>query len=488
MKLHQALLIVLTALLVPSPASGQQPAEPQPVVKITLHPMPPPRPALQYQLLPPLLERRPGNAAVWWNRIPAERWNFLNDLYKAGGPWEKIDKWMALPLGDPRERQLRAELSGLNSALGLYREMAYAARFESCDWQLPIREGNIVMMSLSEVQQTRTYGRLLAAKAHLEIAEGRYGDAVATLQTGFALARDITRGQTLVNGLVGVAIAAQMATQVEQLVQQPDAPNLYWALATLPRPLIDFGPAFETESHFLYLQFPDLKDLDKKDLAPDQWRKLLNETFADWQKIMPLCGSKEAFLATAPEVSVAALSLLGYPMAKQYLIEHGRRAADVEAMPVAKVVLLHSVAVYQELADEQFKLMLLSYAEGKKCYAQVDRDIKEAVSHGREIFQFAGMLLPAVSAAKQAEARMQWIVVHLQIFEALRIYAAAYDGKLPERLEDVAEVPVPRNPFDDQPFKYHRDGNRAVLEAEHGPVNYTVTPWRHEITMVPQAK
>ena len=95
------------------------------------------------------------------------------------------------------------------------------------------------------------------------------------------------------------------------------------------------------------------------------------------------------------------------------------------------------------------------------------------------------MLLPAVRTTKEAEIRTQWTLVHLRTCEALRIYAAAHDGQLPDRLSDIREVPIPVNPYDDQPLKYHRDGNRAILEAEHGPI---AMPWRYEITMGPKAK
>ena len=194
-----------------------------------------------------------------------------------------------------------------------------------------------------------------------------------------------------------------------------------------------------------------------------------------------MCSTLDGPHPPVPDPLAAAIQ--GYPLARQYLIEHGRGAAEVEAMPVAKVILLYSVAVYQEIADDQFKLMFLSYAEGEKWYGQVDRRQREAAF--REILPFATGLLPAVSAAKKAEARMEWRLARLRILEALRIYAAGHDGKLPERLDDATEVPVPRNPFDDRSFDYRRDGNRAVLGSQHGPPGL---PWSYEITMLPKGE
>ena len=478
MKMRFTAILVLAAALMPSLASAQKPAEPPKVVKITLHPMAEPRPALKYRLFPSILDCRPGNAAVWWNRIPAENWRYFSELYKEGGTWEKIDEWMQIPLNDPREKEFRAKHhSEIAESGALYRDMTRAARFESCDWQLPIHEGNFYAILLPELQQLRTYGRLLAAKARLEIAEGKYDQAVETLQTWFALARDAAKGPTLVHAVVGAAISRYGADQIEQFVQRPHAPNLYWALTTLPQPLIDFRPGFEAECNSLFLNFPELRDLVKKDLSDEEWRKLLDKMFngiAGGQRLGPQFA-----------VAQAAVALQGYPVAKQYLIEHGRPAAEVEAMPVAKVILIYSVDIYQEIRDEYFKAVFLPYADGSKWRMRGSKALKAAAFEHREIIPFATELLPAINAVKTAEAQVEWTIARLRIFEALRIYAAAHDGKLPERLEDITDVPIPRNPFDDKPFDYRREGERAVLDCRDGPPN---SPWRYEITMLPKGE
>jgi hypothetical protein len=48
--------------------------------------------------------------------------------------------------------------------------------------------------------------------------------------------------------------------------------------------------------------------------------------------------------------------------------------------------------------------------------------------------------------------------------EALRLYAAAHDGNLPPRLEDVA-VPLPDDPFTGKPFRYTVVGTTAHLRG-----------------------
>jgi hypothetical protein len=84
---------------------------------------------------------------------------------------------------------------------------------------------------------------------------------------------------------------------------------------------------------------------------------------------------------------------------------------------------------------------------------------------------------------------MEWTMAMLRVFEAMRLYAATHKGQWPDRLSDIREVPIPLNPFDGKPFIYQRQGNKAVLTCEKGPISEGVPwHWRHEITLMPKAK
>jgi hypothetical protein len=74
------------------------------------------------------------------------------------------------------------------------------------------------------------------------------------------------------------------------------------------------------------------------------------------------------------------------------------------------------------------------------------------------------MLLPAVSACRAAEVRLERDVAGLRVIEALRMYAADHDGQLPSRLADIEDVPVPTNPATGKPFVYRLEGAKAILE------------------------
>src|SRR5262249_60512655 len=66
------------------------------------------------------------------------------------------------------------------------------------------------------------------------------------------------QGRTPIPRLVAPAIAYIGSGMLERIVQHPQAPNLYWALADLPRPFIDLRPAIQGERLMFYCMFPGL--------------------------------------------------------------------------------------------------------------------------------------------------------------------------------------------------------------------------------------
>ena len=275
-------------------------------LRITVHPAPEPRPALKHQLLPELLDRTPGNAAVDYGKVTAERSAvFGNDQWWEENWRKRIDA----PL---------AELRGQEFELpGIFKALDRAARREYCDWQVPIREGNFYTVLLPELQQTRSFARLLGLRARIQIANGRFDEAMHTLQTGYALGQHAAEGPTLIHSLVAIAICGIMSDKVLEMSQQPDAPNLYWALTMLPRPLVDGRRGLEAEMNAVALTFPELRDLEDTTRTPEQWRDSLQ---AFWEKLAEFEGGWSE--RDRPEV-LTAVVLKGYPMAKRGLIERG---------------------------------------------------------------------------------------------------------------------------------------------------------------------
>src|SRR5262249_41046567 len=133
-------------------------------------------------------------------------------------------EWLDMPLEELPLKEVREKVQFARIVL---REVEMASKRRDCDWQLDGRDEGFGLL-LPEVQGYRNVGAANAVKARLAIAEKRYDDAIATLRSGFALGRNLADGPTLIHVLVGVAICQIHAVQLEELLQQPEAPNLYW--------------------------------------------------------------------------------------------------------------------------------------------------------------------------------------------------------------------------------------------------------------------
>jgi hypothetical protein len=444
---------VLLALAAPASAQDVEP------VRISLHPAAPATPALRYHLLPQLHETAPGNAAEGYKKAIAE----MKRVSDATGAEGDIDSWLELPPAElPRDRA-RKVLGNYKEA---FRLADKAARCETCDWGIAERLRKMGIGTLiPEVQDMRKLARLLALRARLDILEGRADRAVRDLQTGFAAARHVGETPVLIGSLVGMALTAITAKELDLLLNQPNAPNLYWALTDLPRPFIDLRKALEGERIGIYGSFPGLleavKGPDAPPMTPEQVKKsvdlLVNELNVG--KDYPT------------RAAVSLLIRAKHNAAKEALVAAGHDRARVEKMPHMEVALLHSLQQYDRFLDEIHKWRTFPYPEARRGLAQAEAMLREArakvLSPAGDVpaLPLATLFLPAVQKVIAAQARTDRRLAALRCVEAIRLYAAAHGGRLPARLEDVKEVPVPADPYLGKPFAYRAGKGSATLEG-----------------------
>lgn len=428
-------------------------APPRTPVVIVLHPAAEARPALKYQLLPKYLDRLPGNAAVDYGKALA-----TNAPFFANDKWWEENVHSRLGASVDQLRDVPEDLIPKD----LWEILRLAARRETCDWQLPIRDTkDVFSLSLPHVQQMRAFARLVSVRARIQIAHGRYDDAVETLQVGYAMAEDIGDEPTLINGLVGMAIANIMSDNVKLFIQQPGAPNLYWALAMLPRPPIDIWRGIETEMNAVALALPELRDVTTRSASAEQWREDLESA---WAKTVLWTGT------SGPEqrLLLVGLGVQGYSTAKAALIRRGMPAEEVEAMPVAQVLLIHLTTTYENLRDDTMKWFYVPYVASREGAAAAEWKLKNPSPDDVEVIPLARILLPAIGAVQTAIARTEREIALLRTFEAIRMYAAAHEGRLPPTLADLP-VPAPADPFTDAPFHYQLQGDEALVEGPAAP-------------------
>jgi len=349
-------------------------------MEMTLHPKAEPRPALKHRLLPDDFDMVDGNAAIYYLKAMgfpeanAAR-NALSEVYrKAGERAEREEKsWGEVPpymwqTMKPEDLPLEEVKQFLDITWFQTAYLKDASLRRHFDLDRNLREVEDPLSTLlPEIQVMRELARTQVLRCKVAVAEGRIDDAIAILGQQYSMAWHLGQDEFLVSGLVGMACAGIGFSDALYLVQHPDAPNLYWAFAALPRPLVDLQHAFAFERQFLYLQLKILREVDESSRPAGYWRDFLD-------RLIPQFGgmARDFGMARAnddPETARAKLVAYiaaAYPGAKRYLIEDcGLPAEQVEAYPTAQVVALAVVRYHDEAQDDQFKWaqlrMALSY-------------------------------------------------------------------------------------------------------------------------------
>jgi hypothetical protein len=452
-RLLACLILVVGAA--PAPAQPQS-AEP---IKLTLPPAAAPVPALKYPLLPELSEQTPGNAAQLYYRAFSPEW--WSNVRKRE-VMDKVDKAVETPIADLKKSDLRWLLD-----FKALREVDRAARRAYCDWELTerLKEDGIYLL-IPDVQAMREFAQFLTVRARLEMADGHLDRALHTLRTGFALARHVGDGVTLIQSLVGVAVAMRMVAQVEELLRQPGAPNLYWALTGLPRPFADLRKPLQGEKLWLFGTWPELRDVDNPHLSPHQRERLVviaalfvADPSRDYRTWAP---DTAARLATIARVAKA------YPGAKRALIAAGRKPEEVEALPALQVVLIEALRDFERRRDDEYKWMAVPYPAARPGLLRAEKSLREAKDR-RESIPIAETMLPTTLKVYGAATRLDRRIAALRCIEAVRMYAATHDGKPPAALADVTEVPIPSDPMTGKAFEYKANGETFTLSAAAPP-------------------
>jgi hypothetical protein len=444
-------------------AQTRQPGDP---IRLTLHPAALPVSASAYRLLPDGRDLVPGNAAAIYYRAfaPLSDNTGLFDEVK-GGQW---DLWLDMPLKDLPRDQVRAKLEVVGPLL---RELDLAARRRDCDWQLGGRPEGIGLL-LPEIQTLRQLAKVLAVRARYEALEGHYAEALRALQAGYALGRSLGRNEpTLIHMLVGAAITAVMDQELENLLQQPGAPNLYWALTVLPRPYVDPLPAIDWERTMLDVTWPGLKSLEEGPMTPAQVQDLRKEIAQVWQRFNLVPPNLGDLAAQAWQQAQA------YPAARKALIDQGMKPEEADAMPLFQAVALVTLREYRRNWEDYAQWVHVRDFEHQAGYARARERLRQSGDRLSRLVLFPRSLgsvldffgpIPfekVYAAVDRTERRF----AALRCLEAIRLYAAGHEGRFPAALQDVTEVPVPPDPVTGKPFEYEAHGDTARLSAPRPP-------------------
>ncbi len=459
--------LVLAVGNVPAQAKKEQgPTE------LVLTPAKPPVPSLRFTLLPELREQSPGNGATHFQKAGEL-------LAKMPGTLNlHISQWQQLPLADLPRDEVRKVLAEYKEPLELLHK---GARSEFCDFQVAqgLREKGIAA-PLEDLQRMRRAAALLCLKARLELVEDRPDQTLRTLQTVYALARYVGDEPTLICSLIGVALTA-MANQVLELALcHPKTPNLSASLMALPQPFIDMRRPFQGERLWAYGTFPGLLEVvnnpDAGPLPPEQIAKMTAQLGA-------LSNSK---LSQAERVLLALNIRRQHEAATKALMAAGRSREQLDKWPHIQVALMHSLLEFDQFFDEMLMWQGFPYYQAAEPLQALEKKTRAAPILGPDspAIPLARLLLPATQKVRLARERLDRQFAAFRLIEAIRLYAANHDGKLPPTLADIKEVPLPVCPLTGKNFTYRVEGERAFLSAPPvPPTAASIQPLHYEITL-----
>jgi hypothetical protein len=442
--------------LAPTALAQQKPGDP---IRLTVSPAKPPVRPLQYRFTFEEVAKRTGNAATDYKEA--------GRLYREARGSEGVafetqqDVWLE---GDLKDLPIKEVEQFFETNKEIWPLLEKAARCDRCDWGH--REGlrkQGFSFTIPEIQDMRDLVRLVATHSRLNLAKGKIDESLHDVRLGLVMAHNTADSPILISALVGFALTGVMLNRIDEIVQQPGAPSLYSALTDLPTPYISLRPAFDGERLGAYGTFPGavecIEDLKAGPFSEKQVQdglKALNGLFGGASKYL------------------VALNIASkHETAKKALIEAGRPKEKVDAMPHFQVALLHAVLDYDRQLDEMQLNQTLppweSYRKTPKPPApptELYQLMGEPVGPAIPLARF---VLPAIQKIARAQIRTDRRIAALRCVEAIRLYAAAHDGKLPPSLSAIKDMKLPVDPLTGTPFEYTVTDKTAVLKGNVPP-------------------
>jgi tetratricopeptide (TPR) repeat protein len=445
--------------------ADDSPTVPETLIRLTVQPAPAPRPALRYVLLPELKEIQPGNPCYNYLKCFMEAQKFFYDK----DAFQRREKLLTMPLKELPAQEL---LSYGGSHL---RQADYAARLENPDWQILQKlKAEGINLLVPDLQAMRQLANALKVRFRAEVALGRFDDAIRTAKTIFALSRHVSEHPIYIASLVAIAVAYTGISPLEEMLEQPGCPNLYWALTNLPRPFVPLNKASEGENIWPMAHLGELTD--KVPMSEEQIKTIcgfLDNALGDGKPIKSGDGARGYLDARTKDESKLNA-------ARRRLIESGLPEERVMRFPPDQVVLLDERREYEERRDELMKLMTLPPHQFEPLFGQLEPQI---LRNKEKPAIFADFFLPAIQKVHRRQWQLEQRIDMLRVVEAVRMYAAAHNGTLPATLEEIS-VPLPSDPFTGKPFRYEVNGNTFHVrgtppeaEKKNAPANihYEVT-------------
>ncbi len=438
---------------------------------ITVQPAAEPEPALKIRFYPYHWELRPGSALLHFSRA---------QLMYAQLPGEKPALWQSREWlegeGDgpiPTAQELEKVVLSLEYIYSELHHMALSEDFVF-DHRMRDQQGtDVYTYLLPDIQEARTLARILVLKIRYQLSKNDFDGAFSSITDGLRLAEFVGQGESLIVKLIGTAIQNMMRDQITKAISTPGCPNLYWALASIPRPLLNVRESVLWELHNTPQVLPQLAEAETETWtdaeAGKKWASLV-DTIAEL--------GVSGIIADDARVALAIASVTFVDSAHKRLVERGVPIERLKKLPGLQIVLLDAAKELRRAGDDLGKTYLLPVAIGNDVMKRENDRFQQWIQQNRMSSMaaiIAGLLYPAGAQVREAELRTQMAYNRLMTLEALRMHAATHGGMLPESLAELSPVPAMPDTYTGEPFGYKLEdieGTKYVTLTAAGPTNY----------------
>ncbi len=444
--------ICLCVLLLAAPLLADDPKPAVNRVALTVTPAAAPVPALKVMFQPSLKDTIPGNPVLGYLKCFMEQ----DALYANKDVDEEREKLLTMPFADLKTATLKYSLPLTNYGGGSSKYARRATRMETPDWNIvgEMQESGYYTL-LPEIQKLRTLARVVALKSRGEISEGQFDEAATDITVLFTLAKNLGEHPTYIGTLVGLAVAHMGLDRVEEMIQQPKGPNLYWALSTLPQPLVRQERAMLGDLAMSGIGLPHLNN------PAIIWG---NKEIQEAKEFASMVGSYDRY---PPEkraeidqwLTARTKDQEWLKRARLDLVTPARAAGQLEKYPPEQVIFLAVMSRAEVQQHEALKFAVLPFHQVVDQVAALEPTPKSGPEETLHLAFGSWVHRP-----RAAQAKCELRIALLRGVEAVRMYAAAHGGQLPQDLKATG-APVPIDPATGGPIRYELVEGKAVIRG-----------------------
>lgn len=411
-------------------------------IEIKVYPMQINEDSFALGLLPDENQLKDGNAAPVLLRLIYEQQNYMTKIAP------NFPVWLDRSFDDNEMRNsIRFDR--------FFKQLKRAAYIRDAEWNYPINEEPMIEISLPDVQSSRIFvGRGLSLFARKAVADNNPELAQECILVGLACARHYARTPFLVCQLTSIATSRLLLDQADVLIQHENSANLYWAYEKLPQPLFDLADSISLEKNLIRNSIP----LSAKDPWPTH-----DET-DKWATIASQIANYAMAFRNEPQNAFNNAAMLQklYAFLRANWGEIGDETkGEVDQMCNEELAARFYFRKAGQVHDRFKTALRMDPRNALKLIVETNLGIEKMVDE-IGVPPLKKFFLNPINYYVAAWRPTRKVIV-LQTIEALRHYAATHDGKLPESLTEITDVPVPVDPFTGKSVGYKLSKDVATI-------------------------